>query len=135
MRPLLLLSVLCLPACTPSYTSYVGPIDARFAPKIADEMAAFVGQRVRPDGGSLCIDGPANDTTVAPFLAPALQDLGFRIVASACRHRVRYAASTLGGDVMIRVSVDNADGARLYRDKVQTGLAPLGPFSVTETGG
>ena len=134
MRPVLLASVLCVAACSDTYPSYVGPIDPTVAPRIASDMAAFVSMRIKPAGGPIEIEQPSGDQSIGPLLASDLRDEGFRVVNIGGSHRVRYAANAVGGNVMARISVDRADGARLYDDKPVIGLSPLGPFSVTEIG-
>ena len=123
----------CLSACaTPQYASYVGPLDPHLAPQVAGDMAAFVRARIKPTDGAIQIERPDGDLAIGPALAADLQADGFDITQGRATHRVRYAASMLSGDVMVRVSVDRSDAARLYRDKPGSGLRPLGPFSVTE---
>ncbi len=133
MRGLILASALCLGACaTGHYASHVGPIDPQLAPQVANDMAVFVRGRIKPADGPVQIDQPTGDQSVGPLLVASLRESGFTITAGRAKHRVRYAAANLGDDVMLRVSVDAADGARLYHDKPGSGLLPLGPFSVTE---
>ena len=134
MRPVLLASVLCLAACSGTYPSYVGPIDPAVAPQIAADMATFVSMRIKPAGGPIEIEQPSGDQSIGPLLATDLRDEGFQIVNLGAKHRVRYAANAVGANVMARISVDRADGARLYEDKPAFGLSALGPFSVTEIG-
>ena len=134
MRLVFLVSALCVTACTGTYTSYVGPIDPAVAPQIASDMATFVSMRVKPSAGPIEIEHPAGDQSIEPLLATDLQNEGFHVVSLGGKHRVRYAANAVGANVMARISVDRADGARLYQDKPGIGLSALGPFSVTEIG-
>ncbi len=133
MRGFIIASVLCVSACTSGYSSYVGPIDPIIAPQVAAGMAAFIQARIKPTDGAIHIDQPAGDQSVGPALASDLQDNGFVISNGNAKHRIRYEAAKLGDDVMVRVSVDGADAARLYHNR-PTGLVALGPFSVTEVG-
>lgn len=134
MRLVLLTSVVCLAACsTGTYPAYVGSIDPTVAPQIAGDMATFVSMRIKPTGGPIQIEQPSGDQSIGP-LASDLRENGFSVVSIGGKHRVRYAANSVGANIMARISVDRADGARLYEDKPPVGLSPLGPFSVTEIG-
>jgi hypothetical protein len=129
----MLLAVLSATACTAApYQSYVGGIEPSAVPRVAADMAALVRARIKPGDGAIQLEQPANDQTIGPVLLADLRDSGFTVVKSGGRHRVRYVASLLGSDIMTRISVDRADAARLYRDKIGVGLSPLGPFAVTE---
>ncbi len=133
MRSLIIASALCVSACASSFSSYVGPIDPLIAPQVAAGMAAFVQARIKPADGTVRIDQPDDDQTVGPALASDLRDSGFVIANGSTKHCIRYEAAKLGDDVMVRVSVDGVDAARLYHTR-PTGLVALGPFSVTEIG-
>jgi hypothetical protein len=126
-------ALICLSACEiGSYPSYVGPLDPQLAPQVAADMAAFVTTRIKPADGSIQIEQPSADQSVGPILTDDLRASGFTVVPAGGKHRIRYAASAFNGDIMTRISIDHADAARLYGNKPGAGLAPLGPFSVTE---
>lgn len=138
MRKILFASALCIFAggCTQQFDSYVGPMDATLGPQVAADMAQFVSGRIKPIDGPIQVEQPDGDEAVGPNLLINLQSYGFTIVKTgAAKHKIRYAANTLGADVIVRVSVDSADGARMYRDKPLVGLTPLGPFTVVKRGG
>jgi hypothetical protein len=134
MRNALLASVLCVAACARGeYASYVSPLSSEQAPQIAADMAGFVNARIRPGDGSVQIEQADGDQAVGPNLVADLKGEGFTVVSSGGKHRIRFAAGPLGDEIMARISVDRADGARLYGHMPNIGLSPRGPFSVTET--
>lgn len=135
MRKAIILSALgFLSACSQQFPSYVGPMDPFFGPQVASDMAQFISARIKPTDGPVQVEQPSGDETVGPSLLTELQSHGFTVVAVGGKHKIRYAANTLGTDVIARVSVDSADGARMYRDKPLSGLTPLGPFTVVKRG-
>jgi hypothetical protein len=134
MRAVLLASVSCVAACSAQFESYVGPMNAELGPQVAADMAQFISGRIKPGDGPVQVEQPDGDEAVGPSLLADLQSTGFTVIKSGGKHRIRYAANTLGGDVIARVSVDSADGARMYRDKPVVGLTPLGPFTVVRRG-
>jgi len=133
MRNALLASILFLSACSNGqYTSYVVPLSPEQAPQIAADLAGFVNARIRPGDGSIQIEQAAGDQAVGPDLVSDLKGDGFNVVSSGGKHRIRFAAGPFGDEIMARISVDRADGARLYGHMPNIGLSPRGPFSVTE---
>lgn len=135
MRRILLLSGLVLYGCTePQFQTYVGPIDPSLGPQVAFDMTRFVSGRIKPGDGPIQLEKPDGDQAVGPNLAEDLQSAGFKIVSTGGKHHVRYAANVLGDDVVARISVDGADGARMYSNQPSAGLTPMGPFSVLVRG-
>ena len=135
MRTVFLMTVLGLTACSDGqFQGYVGPLDPDLGPQVASDMTRFVSGRIKPSDGPIQIEQPDGDQSVGPNLVEDLQSSGFTIVKTGGKHRVRYAANALGADVVARISVDGAEGARMYRDQPAAGLTPLGPFSVVVRG-
>jgi hypothetical protein len=110
-------------------------MNADLGPQVAADMAQFISGRIKPGDGPVQVEQPDGDEAVGPNLLADLQSEGFTIVRFGGKHRIRYAAKALAGDVIARVSVDGADGARMYRNKPMIGLTPLGPFTVMRRGG
>lgn len=137
MRNVFFASVMCIFAagCTQQFDSYVGPMNPTLGPQVASDMAQFVNGRIKPIDGPIQIEQPDGDQSIGPILVENLQSFGFTVVKTgAAKHKIRYAANTLGGDVIARVSIDGVDGARMYRENPPAGLMPLGPFTVVKRG-
>jgi hypothetical protein len=136
MRHYLLLAVLGLAACTPpQYVASVSsPIDPALGQQIAFDMTRFVSARIKPAQGPIDIEPVVGDEAVGPNLTDSLKAAGFKVIDRGGKHHIRYAASMIDGNVITRITVDNADGARMYTNRPNAGLTPEGPFTVVTRG-
>lgn len=133
IRGACLLSAIALSACAtePSFSGYVTPLSPDAGIHIANDITAFVAERVPSGTAQISVQEPQDDTIVGPVLIGELQSAGYQVTSHQAKHALRYEVATISEGTFLRIALDHWDAARLY------GLAPdgksliaTGPFSV-----
>ena len=131
---LLCVLVLGLAGCAtkqPATSSFVFRIPTADAPPVVQAITEFVTAHCPPGQSTLVLDPAPTDkqaNTIASEVSDALREKGFAVAADAKAapdaHHVRYLVTPLFDGFLVRVSVDHAEGSRLFlHDKAGTLVA------------
>jgi hypothetical protein len=132
MRGLVLMPLL-LAACGNTQPwppgSYAEKVSAQTGVTLGREVAGYVATTL-PPGSAVHVARAGTDDQVASVASPILSQSGYTNDTQA--HEVTYVAQPVDGGMMLRVSIDNAQGASKFFSVDQTGgLASAGPLTVT----
>ncbi len=97
---------------------------------LAAAMADLTTRRVPASSGAIVVLAPAGDAALTSALLNDLRAAGYT-VADSGPHRLAYQVNALGGDVLVRMDLDDARAARLFT-RTAGGLSAAGAFSVRE---
>jgi hypothetical protein len=128
-RPWIVLLPGVLGACSAwppgSYVSIRSADAAVLAPAIADYLAGAL-----PSGSTVAVV-PAQNDPILDRLAAALDRDGIKQAAAGTP--VRYVADVLDTGVILRISIDDREGASRYFARAENGtIAPAGPLTVAQ---
>lgn len=115
MRGLILLPLL-LAACGTSHSWQSGSYaDKNISPQQGETLGRTVADYVTatlPQGSAVHVVKAGSHDQIASVAAPLLTQAGFTDATSA--HQVTYVAQPLEGGMMLRTSIDNAQGASAF---------------------
>jgi hypothetical protein len=119
--------LLLLASCTSSWPSgsYVAEIGDADAHVLAASVTEYLVGALRP-GVPVAI--PPDGDVICPLLAAELRRAG--IGQNANGRQVDYVAAPLDGGVMLRVSIDNHEGASRFFVRSNGSLVAGGPMTV-----
>jgi type IV secretion system protein TrbH len=128
VRPVTVLACLLLGACSawPS-GSYVGPISDADAAVLAPEIADYLATAL-PAKAIVTIPPAPVDDPIAPILAADLDRSGIKQGAGGTL--VQYVADPLDSGVILRISIDDREGASRYFVRTNGMIAAAGPLTV-----
>jgi hypothetical protein len=129
MRAIALAMFCGLTACVaPGLKPYVTPLSPEAASQAAYDIAAFVGQQIKPSAGSIAVL-QAPDDFVWPKLTDDLRAAGYTVGGGIAKHHLRFAVSTLPDGTVLRATLDQTSMAQLYH---ATGdqIEPSGPATI-----
>jgi hypothetical protein len=131
--PRLLAAALALSGCATGQTIASGPVvsrvegvDAADLDTLADAAVDLVRRQASATDGTIGLQS-AGDDPFTPRLVDKLNEAGYSVVNG---DRLRYQVGPLGDALMLRVSIDGRDSARLYARDKDGRLSPAGPLSV-----
>jgi hypothetical protein len=108
--------------------SYVQAISQSDAAVLAPVIANYVGTAL-PAGSTVSLVAASVSDPIASVLVPELDKAGF--VQRIGGHSLSYVADPLDSGVMLRVSIDNVQGAGRYFNRDANGaLVAGGPLTV-----
>lgn len=93
---------------------------------LAGAAVELVRQHAKAKSGTIGLQS-AGDDTFTPRLVDGLSKAGYSVVAG---DRLRYQVGPLGGNLMLRVSIDGTDSSQIYGRNKDGKLVPIGPLSV-----
>jgi hypothetical protein len=135
--PRLLAAALALSGCAAGQTTASGPVvsrvegvDAADLDTLADAAVDLVRGQASATDGTIGLQS-AGDDRFTPRLVDKLNEAGYGVVNG---DRLRYQVGPLGDALMLRVSIDGRDAARLYARDKDGRLGPAGPLSVWSVG-
>lgn len=128
MKRLLVVLPLIVCACQAGWPvgSY-SAVDSAQARTLTPAIAEFVSSELHGSEGPVSIDAASQGDEIGRLLPDALMRYG--VMVSSSGQRVQYIAAPVDGGVLLRISVGNAIGSRMY---VANGgsLSPAGPMTV-----
>lgn len=130
MRALLLAAPLLLAGCVASWPtgSYEADISDPDAAVLAPAIAHYVAATVHRREAVHVVPAQPKDTLAQPLTA-ALNRAAIRQAPDG--RKLQYVADAWpGGGVLLRVSIDDREGASQYFTRVNNGLTPSGPMMV-----
>jgi hypothetical protein len=135
--PRLLAAALALSGCAAGQTTASGPVvsrvegvDAADLDILADAAVDLVRRQASAANPIIGLE-PAGDDRFARHLADKLNGAGYSVTTGG---RLRYQVGPLGDALMLRVSIDGRDAARLYARDKDGRRGPAGPLSVWSVG-
>jgi hypothetical protein len=126
----LLLAPLLLAACGGSWPSgtYVRSVSEADAPVLAEAVADCLSDTI-PSRQDVKPAASSGDP-IAPLLDPYLARVGFTVASTGLP--VSYVVTPLDDGVLLRISVDNREGAtRFFKRSANGVLAAAGPTTVS----
>lgn len=114
----------------PSASSHAEGIDAADLDILADAAVDLVRRQASAANPIIGLE-PAGDDRFARHLADKLNGAGYSVTTG---DRLRYQVGPVGDAVMLRISIDGRDCARLYARGADGRLGPAGPLSVRSAG-
>jgi hypothetical protein len=124
-----------LVSCAPDYgptQSYVQGVNPDDRVALVTPIEALVRQSIKTNAGAIAIATPWNDGLISPQLRADLKSQGYLIAApnQTAAHRLGYMILPLDTHFLLRVFLDNEDGAQLYQRDAAGHLQPTGPLAV-----
>jgi hypothetical protein len=134
MRGIALAMICGLSACAaPGFKPYVTRLSPEASSQAAYDIAAFVGQQIKPSAGSIAVL-QAPDDTVWPKLTADLRAEGYTISDDAqVKHHLRFAVSNLPDGTVLRATLDMTSMAQLYHARGADEIEPSGPATILST--
>ena len=138
LDPCLLAAALAVSGCVaappsfprPPTSSHAEGIDAADLDTLADAAVDLVRRQANATDAVIGLE-PAGDDRFARHLTDKLNGAGYSVTTG---DRLRYQVGPVGDAVMLRVSIDGRDCARLYARGADGRLGPAGPLSVRSAG-
>lgn len=134
LAPLALLPLAACVGAVPASGSHVADgIAPGDVPALSAAVLAFVGMR-QPPGPVALLPPPADPVGLTDRVASDLRAAGHALSPTG-RNRLAVQAEPYGGDVLLRVVLDDARAARVLTRTPSGTLAGASPYTLTLAGG
>ena len=138
LTPCLLAAALAVSGCVATPPSFPSPptssraegIDAADLDILADAAVDLVRRQANATDAVIGLQS-AGDDPFTSRLVDKLNGAGYSVTTG---NRLRYQVGPVGDAVMLRVSIDGRDCARLYARGADGRLGPAGPLSIRSVG-
>ena len=137
----LAMSIVLLAGCAGEYgtdTSYEAGLQPGDANALVAPIERLVQQTVKPGHGAIAVATPSGGgSAISPQLRADLTQQGYQIAApdDAARHRLGYMITPVADQMLMRVFLDQLDGAQLYARDASGHLQPSGPLAIRRSDG
>ena len=132
--------VVLLTGCAGDYgtdTSYEADLQPGDANMLVAPIERLVRQTVKPGHGAIAVATPSDGSAIGPQLRADLTRQGYQIAApdDEAKHRLGYMITPVADQMLMRVFLDQLDGAQLYARDASGRLQPSGPLAVRRSDG
>ena len=143
-RPLgavLVVWALMLTGCAGKYgpdTSYEAGLQPGDADALLAPIERLVRQTVKPGSGTIAVATPSGGgSAISPQLRTDLTQQGYQVAApeDEAKHRLGYMITPVADQMLMRVFLDQLDGAQLYARDASGHLQPSGPLAIRRSDG
>ncbi|TLU71177.1 hypothetical protein [Lichenicoccus roseus] len=137
----LAMSIVLLASCAGEYgtdTSYEAGLQPGDADALMAPIERLVRQTVKPGSGAIAVaTPPSGASAISPQLRADLTQEGYQVAApdDAAKHLLGYMITPVADQMLLRVFLDQLDGAQLYARDASGRLQPSGPLAVRRSDG
>ena len=133
--------VVLLTGCAGDYgtdASYEAGLQPGDADVLVAPIERLVRQTVKPGHGAIAVATPSGGgSAISPQLRADLTRQGYQVAApdDEAKHRLGYMITPVADQMLMRVFLDQLDGAQLYARDASGRLQPSGPLAVRRSDG